>query len=150
MDTKDTLRSRRRQLGLTQQDIARAVGVSEATVSRWESGDIAEVGSGKIAALAAVLQLTPTQLVQGTPQSAMAPPNREDASTGSHGGTPPPAMAPPDELAPYLEQLRTRPEMRAFFSLAKNATRQEVEDAMHIVEAYLAGRQAGRQDPEDE
>ncbi len=117
MNGKNILRARRKELGLTQAQVAKAVGVSEATVSRWETGDIAEVGSGKLPALARALQFSPAQLLGD---------NNED-----------------DELASYLEQLRSRPEMRAFFSLAKNATRREVQDAMRIVEAYFAGRTAG-------
>lgn len=35
------LADRRLELGLTQKDIAEAVGVTEATVSRWESGSLA-------------------------------------------------------------------------------------------------------------
>lgn len=132
MNKKNNLRQRRKELGLTQLDVAKAVGVSEATVSRWESGNIAEVGSGKIAALAGVLQLQPSQLL-GTAQNV---PNT-------------PAKNQQDDLSSYLEQLRTRPEMRAFFSLAQNATKRDVEDAMHIVEAYFAGRNATKQQEED-
>ena len=109
-------------------EVAKAVGVSEATVSRWESGDIAEVGSGKIAALARVLQMDPAHLLG---QEA------EAAQTAAQN-----APRPQTQLEEYLEQLRTRPEMRTFFSLAKNATKAEVEEAVRIVEAYFQVRQA--------
>ena len=42
------LADRRLELGLTQKDIAEAVGVTEATVSRWESGSIANMRRDKI------------------------------------------------------------------------------------------------------
>lgn len=42
-----------------------------------------------------------------------------------------------EELTEYLEQLKTRPEMRMLFSLTKNATKEEVERAVRIVEAAL-------------
>lgn len=135
MQQRDIISARRKQLGLTQLQVARAVGVSEATVSRWESGDIAEVGSSKIAALARVLDMEPAQLLgQDAPLTAPS------AKPGSAAQPP----QPPSELDEYLEQLRTRPEMRMFFSLAKGATKSEVEDAARIVEAYFAGRQAGQ------
>ena len=35
-----------------------------------------------------------------------------------------------DELAEYLIELKTRPEMRMLFSLAKGATKKDVEDAV--------------------
>lgn len=59
MDVKTIIRNRRIDLGLTMKDIADAVGVSEATVSRWESGEIENMRRDKIAALAKVLQLEP-------------------------------------------------------------------------------------------
>lgn len=40
-----------------------------------------------------------------------------------------------DELAEYLEHLRTRPEMRMLFKVAKDATKEDVEQAVKIIEA---------------
>lgn len=40
-----------------------------------------------------------------------------------------------DELTEYLETLRTRPECRMLFSLAKDATKADVEKAVAIIEA---------------
>ena len=40
-----------------------------------------------------------------------------------------------DELNEYLEELKTRPEMRMLFSLAKGATKEDVEKAVAIIEA---------------
>lgn len=39
------------------------------------------------------------------------------------------------ELTSYLEELRTRPEMRMLFSVAKDATKEDVEKAVAIIEA---------------
>lgn len=41
------------------------------------------------------------------------------------------------ELSEYLEELRTRPEMRMIFQLAKNATKEDVEKAVKIIEALF-------------
>ena len=60
MEIKDILKNRRTELGLTQLDVANAVGVSEATVSRWESGDIANMKRSRIASLASVLKISPS------------------------------------------------------------------------------------------
>ncbi len=56
---KDIIKSRRTELGLTQKDIAEVVGVTEATVSRWESGDIGDMKRSRIASLAKALKLSP-------------------------------------------------------------------------------------------
>jgi repressor LexA len=60
VEIKDILKNRRTELGLTQLDVANAVGVSEATVSRWESGDIANMKRSRIASLASVLKMSPS------------------------------------------------------------------------------------------
>lgn len=58
-DVGKTIKQKRIEKKLTQAEIATAVGVSEATVSRWESGLIANIGSTKIAALAKALEISP-------------------------------------------------------------------------------------------
>ena len=63
MDVKDMLKSRRIELGLTQDDVARYVGVSETTVSRWESGDIDNMKRNRIALLAQILQISPISIM---------------------------------------------------------------------------------------
>ena len=59
MEINEILKNRRIELNLTQLDVAKAVGVSEATVSRWESGNIANMKRSRIAALAQILQIKP-------------------------------------------------------------------------------------------
>lgn len=59
MEVNDFIRKRRLELGLMMQDVADAVGVSEATVSRWESGHIDNMRRDKIYALSKVLQVSP-------------------------------------------------------------------------------------------
>ena len=69
MEFRDILRTRRKDLGLTLDEVGRAVGVSGATVSRWENGDIENIRRDKIAKLAEVLEVTPAYLM-GWPESA--------------------------------------------------------------------------------
>lgn len=42
-----------------------------------------------------------------------------------------------DELNEYLEELKNRPEMQMLFSLAKGASKEDVEKAVKIVEALF-------------
>ncbi len=59
------LADRRKELGLTQKFVAEQVGVSEATVSRWESGEIANMRRDKIVLYAKVLKTTPIFIMTG-------------------------------------------------------------------------------------
>ena len=63
MNIKDLLKTRRTELGLSQLDVAKYVGVSEATVSRWESGNIANMKRDRIYKLANILQINPSVLI---------------------------------------------------------------------------------------
>ena len=63
MKANEVMRVRRLELGLTQKEIADRVGVTEATVSRWESGDIKNMKRNKIAALARALDISPAVLM---------------------------------------------------------------------------------------
>lgn len=62
-DIKLLLKERRSELGLTMKQVAEKVGVSESTVSRWESGDIANMTRDKVVALANALKLRPATLM---------------------------------------------------------------------------------------
>ena len=55
--------SRRAELELTQKAVADYCGVSEGTVSRWESGDIDNMRRDRIAALAQILRISPLLLL---------------------------------------------------------------------------------------
>ena len=63
MKANEVIRMRRKELKMTLKEVANAVGVSEATVSRWESGDIKNMRRDKIAALARVLDVPPAVLM---------------------------------------------------------------------------------------
>ena len=54
---------KRKELGLTLEDVGRAVGVGRSTVRKWENGMIKNMGRDKIAAVAKVLQMSPVEFV---------------------------------------------------------------------------------------
>lgn len=60
---KDIIRTKRESLGLTMKEVAKKVGVSEGTISRWESGDIQNMRRDKIVALAKALELSPAVIM---------------------------------------------------------------------------------------
>ena len=59
MDTNEKLKARRKELGLTLEDVAKIVGVGKSTVRKWETGDIANMKRDKIALLSKALKVSP-------------------------------------------------------------------------------------------
>lgn len=57
------INEQRKKLNLTLKDVADYVGVSEATVSRWESGNIANMRRDRISALAEILKVSPIDIM---------------------------------------------------------------------------------------
>ena len=55
----ERISTRRKELGLTLDEVAAFVGVNKGTVSRWESGEIDNMRRDKIAKLAEVLKVSP-------------------------------------------------------------------------------------------
>ena len=55
--------NRRKELGLTLEDVGKAVGVGKSTVKKWEDGYISNMKRDKIALLAKVLDMNPVVLV---------------------------------------------------------------------------------------
>ena len=59
------LEQRRKELGLTLEEVGRYVGVSKSTVKKWETGYIDNMKRDKIALLANALQIEPVSLITG-------------------------------------------------------------------------------------
>ena len=57
------LKNIRKELGYTMKELALMVGVSEATISRWESGDIANMKQNNIVSLANALNVSPLDIL---------------------------------------------------------------------------------------
>lgn len=62
-ELKDLIRARRSEIGKTFEEIGKEVGVSKATVLRWESGEIKDMRRDKLVALAKALKTTPSYLM---------------------------------------------------------------------------------------
>lgn len=57
--------NRRKELGLTMEQVGNYVGVSKGTVKKWENGAIANVKRDKIAKLSQILKLNPITFITG-------------------------------------------------------------------------------------
>lgn len=66
---------RRKELGILQSEVAKYVGVTEATVSRWESGEIKNMKRNNIYKLAKILQISPLILLDDTVSAGQTAPS---------------------------------------------------------------------------
>lgn len=104
--------SRRAELNLSLQQLADSSGLSRSTIQRYETGAIKNIPLDKLDKLANALDVSVEWIMGMT------------------------AAGPQDpELMEYLDELKNRSEMRMLFKLAKNATREDVEQAVKIIEA---------------
>ena len=72
MELRVRLKRRRLELGLTLKQVAKVVGVSEGTVSKWESGSIGSMRLDKARALSKALSIDPRAFMeQDEPGSEM-------------------------------------------------------------------------------
>lgn len=63
MTTGERMKARRKELGLSAEDVANALNVSRATVFRYEKGDIEKLPGAMLEPLAEVLHTTPAYLM---------------------------------------------------------------------------------------
>lgn len=57
MTIGDIIKNRRKEMNMTQEDLAKIVHTTKATVSRWESGDIHKMKTSMILAVSKALNL---------------------------------------------------------------------------------------------
>ncbi len=63
MEFQRIFKQRRKELGYTLKEIGKKIGVTEATVQRWESGNIKNLRQGRISQLAEILEISPSVLM---------------------------------------------------------------------------------------
>lgn len=99
------------QRGIKPGRAAGEIGVSRAAVTRWKQEGFTPRGDA-LEKIAAYFGVTVDYLLHGGADSAEE-----------------------DEMAEFLDMLKNRHECRMLFSLAKNATKADVERAVKIIEA---------------
>lgn len=72
MTVSKRIRKRRKELGLSAEDVARLIGVSPSTVYRYESSEIENMGIDKLEPIAKALQTTSAYLM-GWAESPIIP-----------------------------------------------------------------------------
>ncbi len=111
MDFKDIVRIRRKELGLTLEEIGNSIGVSKATVQRYESGEIKNVGHAKISALSKILNISPSYLLGFS----------DDVK---------------DDTSEIIDLIYSRPELSALLSIAKNSSKEEIEQLVNMLNTF--------------
>lgn len=99
---------------MTQKDLAAKLFVSAQAVGKWER-DEATPNPETLSKIADIFGVTADELL-GRPKET-------------------PLVNGDPELTAYLEELRTRPEMRMLFDVTKDATLEDVQTAVKIIEA---------------
>lgn len=115
MSISKNIKDLRESHGLSQSEFGKIAGVSDKAVSTWENGL-------KTPRMGAVQRLSD---YFGIPKSQIL----DEANLH------PQVINNDPELTAYLDELRTRPEMRMLFSVAKDASKADVEKAVAIIEA---------------
>ena len=129
MDSKkrfaNKLISIRQSRGWSQRKLAEVTGFNRSTISMWELGE-REPGFDQLNTLASALNVTVSELIDDAKNETSIlyeAKKRQDE----------------EDLARYLELLRTRPEMRVLLDTVEGATKGEVEANVKFLET-LRGR----------
>ena len=69
MEVGTLLKNRREYLGLTLDDVAKALGINKTTIMRWEKGEVKNMKRDKIAKLADTLQISPLEILGIEPKN---------------------------------------------------------------------------------
>lgn len=91
-------------------------GISKSLVTKWKQDETKEPSAEVVRKLAQYFGISRFEVLEDRPEEGTDP-----------------------ELSDYLEELKNRPELRMLFKLSKQATKEEVEQAVRIIEA-LRGR----------
>lgn len=102
--------------GLRQKDLTDFLGLKENTASSWKAGHTLSYLK-YLHAIAEFLGVS-VEYLRGETDQKKKPLVNED-----------------EELTEYLEELKNRDEMRMLFSVTKDCTKEEVQQAVRIIEA---------------
>lgn len=102
--------------GITPSRAAIEAGLSKSTVTKWKTSPNAKPTGAAIDKLCKYFGITVAELL-GEDQKEK------------------PLINGDEELTEYVQMLKTRPECRMLFQLSKNATKEDVEAAVRIIEA---------------
>ena len=103
------IRYYRERMGFTMKELAQRVGCTESAISNYEL-EKREASYETLLKIAEALETDVSHLL-GTAED-------------------------PDDMAGYLEELRTRPEMRMLFETSKNMTTEQIQAVVQMLEGF--------------
>ena len=109
-----------REKGITPGKMCSEVGISRGNLGDLKKERIKSLSAENLSKIAAYFDVSTDYLLGKTDTKKSAPVTDKDA-----------------ELMAYLEELRTRPELKMLFSLTKDASKEDVEASVRIIEAFL-------------
>lgn len=134
---------RRKELGLTLEEVGNAVGVGKSTVRRWENGMIKNMGRDKIAALAKVLQMNPVEFVPSSDFKLKVEVNMDEAVRKVHKMNQltdeSEGMIQKDDWV-RLEALHQNPRLGMLFDHSRKMKKEDVEFMIQMAERILNER----------
>jgi transcriptional regulator with XRE-family HTH domain len=104
--------------GITAYKLSKDTGIPQSLISVWKKSE-QKPASDNLQKLADYFEVTTDYLL---------------------GNEKTPLVNNDEELTEYLEELRTRPELKMLFQLAKGATKEDVEKSVKIIEAFLENK----------
>lgn len=105
------------QKGISPSRAAVEAGISKSLVTKWKTNNVQDPSPDVARKLAKYFNLSVSALL-GEDEQKEKPLINDD-----------------EELTEYVQMLKTRPEMRMLFQLSKDATKEDVEAAVRIIEA---------------
>lgn len=123
-------------LGYTLKDVADFIGVSEATISRWESGEIGNMRRDRIAKLSKILEISPIDII-------MTSDAREEFPVFSNK----PIWQPTEQKKIYYKNKETEqlaqeahdnPDLKILFDASRKLSPQDLKTVTALVKS-LAG-----------
>ncbi len=115
--TGERIKQCRLNLGMTQSELAEKVGVKFSAIHKYENGLIVNLKRETIEKLAIALNVRPSYLMCMDDDPSPLNSDTED-----------------DEYTSYLEELRTRPEMKMLFKTSKNMTTEQIKAVVQMLE----------------
>ena len=126
VDVGSLIREQRIRKGLTQRNVADFVGVTEATVSRWESGEIGNMRRDKIAKLSSILSISPLKIM-----------GFEEELSEDRNYTPPEYYHDP-EVARLAQELKENPGLHVLMDASRGLKKESIEEVKRFIEFQKA------------
>jgi len=123
-EIKDIIRERRTAAGLTMKELANKIGVSEGTVSRWESGHISNMKRDKVALLSQILDI-PLELLMGWDEKEQDATKQQDQNYYIN-----------DDARDIAQFLFENPEYRILFDASRKVKKEDLVIVKELLDRF--------------